>query len=168
MGRFSDLKNLSENRRGKGKAAVPTGGNGPVSSGVADAPLPAESATEGADTYKYAVSYLKKVFGAVKEGEKLALDPAFQIVRQMVGSAPSWDSLFIQSIQLDERQNFLVNKCVNVAIYSVRAAEQLGYSRERQVEIGMAALLHAVGMCRIPKGILNKKEQLTRADFETI
>ncbi|MCF8050001.1 MAG: HD-GYP domain-containing protein [Desulfobacterales bacterium] len=134
----------------------------------ADAPPPAEPFSASTDIYKDGVVYLSGVFSAVKEGRQFDLEPGFRIARQVVESASAQDELFIRAIQLDERQNFLVNKCINVAIYSIRAAEQLGYSKERQVEIGMAALLHEVGMCRLPEKILYKKEQLTQQELRLV
>jgi HD-GYP domain-containing protein (c-di-GMP phosphodiesterase class II)/cell division septation protein DedD len=166
MVRFSDLKNLTPNNNRKRAGMTPNGPDFRSSSATpSDAPPPAEASMASTGVYKDAVVYLSGVFSAVKKGRPFDLEPGFRIVRQMVESAAAQDALFIRAIQLDERQNFLVNKCINVAVYSIRAAEQLEYSKEIQVEIGMAALLHEVGMCRLPEKILYKKEQLTQQEF---
>lgn len=170
MVRFSDL-----NKNRPGNPDLPASDGQPISPALkenGDTPLKeisgGESSADRLAIYEDASFYLGKVFSAVKERKPFALDPGFRIMRQVVTSYSPQDTLFVKAIQLDDRLNYLINKCVNVGIYSVRLAEQLAYPREKQVEIGMAGLLHEVGMCLIPEKILAKKEQLTRKEFEII
>ncbi len=169
MVRFSDLKNNLTDSKRKSAGMAPSGSDlRSASAAPADAPLPAEHAAASIDIYKDAAVYLGTVFTAVKNGRQFDPEPGLRIVRQMVESASPRDVLLIRAIQSDDRRHFLVNKCINVAIYSIRAAEQLGFSKERQVELGMAGLLHEVGMYRLPEKILYKKEQLTQEEFELV
>ncbi len=50
-------------------------------------------------------------------------------------------------------EDYLFQHCVNASALSMVIATQLGYRRERVMEIGLAALLQDVGMLRVPTSI---------------
>ena len=54
----------------------------------------------------------------------------------------------------DRHQPFsMKNHCVNVTILATRIAQTLDYKRERQIQIGITALLHEIGVVRMPSGM---------------
>ena len=173
MVRFSDLK-----KHQKGAAAPLSGSSAdgkkplaiPAANGseIGDGAYGGESPADWEGFFKDAFFYLGKVFAAVRERKRIALDPGFHIIRRLVESRASKDTLFVKTIQLGDRRNHLIQKSINVAVYSVRLADELGYSGEEQVELGMAGLLHEVGMCLIPEKVLYKKGQLTQKEQEMI
>lgn len=62
---------------------------------------------------------------------------------------------------------FYVN-VVNVALFSMMLGIELQFKEERLVELGVAALLHDVGMSKIDPAILTKKEKLSFDEYELI
>ena len=57
---------------------------------------------------------------------------------------------------------------VNVALLSLMTGAHLGLDHETLIQIGIGALLHDIGMQRVPQHILNKKSALSDADFNII
>lgn len=126
------------------------------------------SAEEMASIYRQASDYLDKVFAAVRGKTPFDIEEGAEIVWQMVDIPPHENALFIQAIQTDDKIAFLVNKSINVAIYAIRIGQQLGFDKRKLKEMGLAALLHEVGMCAIPEEILYKEGKLTDNEFQAI
>lgn len=57
---------------------------------------------------------------------------------------------------------------VNAAWTALSMGAELGYSKEKNVLLGVAALLHDIGMSKIPQAILNKKEKLSFDEYELV
>ncbi|MFC1826143.1 HD domain-containing phosphohydrolase [Thermodesulfobacteriota bacterium] len=115
--------------------------------------------------YQKTAAYLKQVFEAVKRRKMFSLDPGLQIIREMVEIQSFHDSLFIEALHFDDSLHFIINNNVNVAIYAIKMAENLGFGKDRKIEIGMAGLMHDVGMALIPEKLIYKKERLSEAEF---
>ena len=116
--------------------------------------------------YQKAAAYLKQVFDAGKQREMFSIDPGLQIIREMVEMQSFQDSLFIEALHFDDSRQFMIYNNVNVAIYAINMAQNLGWSKERQIEIGMAGLLHDIGMAVIPEKLIYKKQKLSEAEFK--
>jgi len=109
--------------------------------------------------------YLEKVLEAARGEKSFPLDPGFRIIREIVEVNPPQDFLFIKAIHHDDQFRFVTNHSVNVAIFAVKIAENLGFSKKKQVEIGMAGLLHDVGTALIPENIINKAGKLNDEEY---
>jgi len=55
-----------------------------------------------------------------------------------------------------------------VSLFVILVGEALGYDTDRQIEIGMAGLLHEVGMALIPDKFLFKPGPLSAQEYETV
>ncbi|WP_053218758.1 HD-GYP domain-containing protein [Virgibacillus senegalensis] len=64
--------------------------------------------------------------------------------------------------------NYVFSHSLNVTIYSLALATELGMSRSKLEEIGIGAMLHDVGKMFIPHEILQKKGKLSDTEFEII
>lgn len=118
--------------------------------------------------YRQATDYLSKVMEAVRQDKPFSLDPGYPILERIVDIRTPMDALFLKAIHSDESYDFVVNHSVNVAIYAVNMAETLGYSRERQIEMGMVGLFHDIGMAKIPEEVIYKKDKLNDREFHLI
>ena len=114
--------------------------------------------------YGKAGLYLKQVLDAVKNRQSFDLGPGFQILAQMAEFDQPQDELFIMSIHFDDRFKFLIHHSVNVAIYSLKMASDLGFKKKQKMEVSMAALLHDIGMAVIPERIIYKDEKLNQQE----
>jgi HD-GYP domain-containing protein (c-di-GMP phosphodiesterase class II) len=115
-----------------------------------------------------AVSYLTQAFSAVRNRSAFPLEPALQIVRRMAAERPARDELFVTALHLDQPSRFPLHHSANVAVYAVKMAQDLGYDAARQVQIGLAGLLHDVGLALIPEPVLHKKGAFSAEELKTL
>ncbi len=111
--------------------------------------------------YEQALLYVSGVLAAVRRQNRFSLEPGFNIVKEMAKVHHTRDYLFVMAIHSNGRFDYVIHHSVNVAVYAVKMAQSLGLSSVQQIEIGMAGLLHDVGMGLVPQAIIDKKEQLT-------
>lgn len=64
--------------------------------------------------------------------------------------------------------NYIFVHSLNVTIYTLGLAVELGYTEKQLLEIGLGALLHDIGKIVIPSEILNKPGRLTDEEFDII
>jgi HD-GYP domain-containing protein (c-di-GMP phosphodiesterase class II) len=118
--------------------------------------------------YDNASIYLNQVFSAVKNRKSFALEPGFRILQKMAESDHPRDELFILAIHLDDRFKYVIYHSINVAIYTLKMADDLGFAHARKLELAMAALLHDVGMAVIPDKILYKQLELSPQEINIL
>ncbi|KHF41137.1 HD-GYP domain-containing protein [Halalkalibacter okhensis] len=64
--------------------------------------------------------------------------------------------------------SYIFTHSLNVTIYTLALAVELGFNDKQLMEIGMGALLHDIGKMTIPVEILNKPGRLTDEEFKII
>ena len=64
--------------------------------------------------------------------------------------------------------NYIFTHSLNVTVYTLGLAVELGFNEKQLMEIGMGALLHDVGKMAIPVEILNKPGRLTADEYEAV
>ena len=112
--------------------------------------------------------YLNQVLNAVKNRKSFALEPGFRILQKMAEGDHPQDELFIMAIHLDDRFKYVIHHSINVGIYALKMADDLGFDQTRKIELAMAALLHDIGMAVIPDKILYKQEELSRQEIDIL
>jgi HD-GYP domain-containing protein (c-di-GMP phosphodiesterase class II) len=118
--------------------------------------------------YKKAADYLNQVLDAARNKRGFSLQPGFKIVSRMVEMQPLNDPLFISAIHHDNPDEFIVYHSVNVSIFSIKMAQHLGFGLDKQVEIGIAGLLHDVGMAFVPNHIIFKQNKLNPKELHLL
>jgi len=120
----------------------------------------AEVAAEMLNLYKTATSYVLDSIRRVQEEKSLTVKRGEQLARFMVDSIV--DSSALLMLATDRVQEFRVSThSVNVAILSIRLAQTLNYSLEDQVRVGLAALLHEIGVAWLPERLLHATGQVS-------
>jgi HD-GYP domain-containing protein (c-di-GMP phosphodiesterase class II) len=120
------------------------------------------------ELYDKSSIYLNQVLAAVKNRKSFALEPGFRILQKMAEGDHPRDDLLIIAIHLDDRFKYVIHHSINVAIYALKMAEDLGFDQTRKIELCMAALLHDIGMAVIPDKILYKQEELSGQEIEIL
>jgi HD-GYP domain-containing protein (c-di-GMP phosphodiesterase class II) len=118
--------------------------------------------------YEKACLYLDQALTAAKNRQSFTLDPGFRILQKMGELSHPRDELFIKAIHLDDRFKYVIHHSVNVAIYCLKMAQDLGFTKNQKMEVAMAALLHDVGMAVIPDRILYKQEKLSQQEIDIL
>jgi HD-GYP domain-containing protein (c-di-GMP phosphodiesterase class II) len=118
--------------------------------------------------YEESSLYLNQALSAVKNRKRFELEPGFRILQKMAKGDHPRDELFIMAIHLDDRYKYVIHHSINVAIYALKMADDLGLDLTRRIELSMAALLHDIGMAVIPDKTLYKQEALSRQEIEIL
>lgn len=160
MVKFADLQKKGQKEKGE-----------PDSSPV-EKVMPQKDSPFGAhDWYQRACKFLEHAFEQVRNDDNLDVSEAERLVEEIVlahsqGFLPQ--ELLIQALHGESDSSFLVTNAVNVAVYAILIGSTLGLPRERQKELGLAALLHDIGKVRVPDEILYKEESLTEEETEVL
>jgi len=149
-------------------AAQSKGAVRPPRSAVAAQPAPTRPEESRSLLHSKACDYLSHVFQMVRSRKAFSLEPASAIIRKMAAPSPSPDELFITALHQDDRRHFVISHSVNVAVYAIKMAQDLGFDLERQVRIGMAGLLHDIGMALIPEAIIYKQGPLNEGELKAL
>ncbi|MDM8535889.1 HD domain-containing phosphohydrolase [Desulfobacterales bacterium HSG17] len=118
--------------------------------------------------YDSLVLYMEKVFASIRNQQKVALEQGFDLVKKITENSFPEDPVFIKAIHHDNLEKYYIIHCVNTAIYVVKMADNLKWPVDKQIEAGVGALLHDLGMAMVPERIIHKKEALTEKEYEII
>jgi putative nucleotidyltransferase with HDIG domain len=97
--------------------------------------------------------------------QELGLDAAAHVVERTVDELDE-PSLLLSLATLDDVDRFTVGHSVRVALLALQVARGLGASRDQQVQVGAAALLHDIGKSKVPQEVLFKQGRLTPEEWQ--
>ena len=103
---------------------------------------------------------LSPIIGAVRQAQQFSLDGITQVVHGFVDSLSKSDRLLVKAISV-ERGGLVISNLLNTAIMSIKIGMGLKYTRDDLLRLGLAAILHDLGMGLIPDNILNKQGPLS-------
>lgn len=115
--------------------------------------------------YDEASTYIGEVFNALRNRKGFNPETGFEIINKIVAVNYPQDPVLSLALHRDDWQKYVIYHPVNVAVFAIKIADHLGFERAKQVEIGMAGLLHDVGMAAVPDSVLFKQGRLN--DDET-
>ena len=84
-----------------------------------------------------------------------------RLVQKTIHLITEDDSILLGLTTIKNYDGYLFNHSVNVMIYCLAMGRRLGFIKEDLTDLGMTALLHDIGMSRIPKEILDKPATLS-------
>jgi HD-GYP domain-containing protein (c-di-GMP phosphodiesterase class II) len=137
-----------------------------VSSGAADS---AEVGGEVNSEYANCVSLADDIFLASSEGkvpEKETIDSVVNTLFTMMKQKP--DELLGPMFQPIETKHSLSKSSINCVILSVLIGQHLKLPNHQLLNLAYSALLHDIGMTRIPKKILEKNGELSSDEMQRI
>ena len=120
------------------------------------------------DIYDELYEFLAEVLNAAKTDQKFSIDRGVELIAKVIDTPSAVESLYRKAIY---RKKFKYDSNVhgiNVAIFAIKIGEGLGYKRDQLVELGIAALIHDIGMCKIPDEVVNKEGVLTNEQYALI
>ncbi|MCF7927851.1 MAG: HD-GYP domain-containing protein [Spirochaetales bacterium] len=118
--------------------------------------------------YRKVVNSVDEIFQALPQGEgsSEAIDNQ---VNEILKLAHDFRDDLIQIILLyREAEQKYARTGVNTAILSLVTAQQLKIPHHRILQLVTGALLHDVGMYRVPEKVLNKKDKLNQEELKQI
>jgi HD-GYP domain-containing protein (c-di-GMP phosphodiesterase class II) len=110
--------------------------------------------------------YMAEVIQKLRNRQKFSLETGFQIIKKIAAFNHPQDPVLIMALHRDDWRQYVISHPVNVAVFAMKMADHLGFEHRKQVEIGMAGLLHDVGMAAIPEKILFKQGRLSSEEIK--
>jgi HD-GYP domain-containing protein (c-di-GMP phosphodiesterase class II) len=117
--------------------------------------------------YNNIYEFFKGVITAIKAGRKPELSQGFKLLEQIVDNTESLDILYKKAIYAKGLDTTVLHG-VNVMVYALKIGQGLGFNRKQLIDLGIASLLHDIGMIRIPDSIVNKTEKLTDEELNLL
>lgn len=125
-----------------------------------------------------AINTIKKVFDMAmyhsKGKERIEWIPlrahleVENIIENLLNNLKENENVLYSMTELMGTDMYTYKHSVNVAILAILTAKSLGINTKQIKEIAMGALLHDIGKVRIDPEILNKSEELSEQEQETI
>lgn len=112
-------------------------------------------------SYLETLNALRTLFDQVRSGTTLNDEPLHNCVRNLLISTAARPETLSLLSQLTEKDNSLERKSLDVAVLSLMFGRYLGMKNEALQQLGMAALLHDIGMLKVPEELLQQKEMLS-------
>ena len=114
---------------------------------------------ETSSLYTIATAYVLESIRRVEQKESPDIDKGKELVQRLSDSIGQSSALLL--LATDRRQDFAVSThCVNLSILSLRLSQTLGYLLQKQIEVGLAALLHEIGVAKLPERMLQDPGQM--------
>lgn len=141
-----------------------------MSPALSDEAPPEVRASQRKALYAAAFSYTASGLKSIRRQRPFSLEKAFRIVGKMAAAQPDGasDPLFLMALHQDDPANYHLYNPVNVAVFSIQLARQLQWEAEEVVKVGVAALLHDVGMGLIPEELIHKEGPLSPREAEAM
>lgn len=140
----------------------------PPPAGGADLPGEAERRTAARRTYEESVAVSRELFDGARMGRSTNVKQLKHAVQNIVDGVLHNEASLRGLSALKDYDDYAFTHAVNVCIFCVAIGRRLGLSKSQLYDLGLAALVHDIGMSRIPREIHTKGEALTDAEREVV
>jgi HD-GYP domain-containing protein (c-di-GMP phosphodiesterase class II) len=117
------------------------------------------------DIYLSLWRHLQIIKQCVLEKRGFDILPLQEQLRGIAGKPDIIDRLYHYTTQYGNEKDYTASHSINTMIYALKIGLRLDYAQDHLEELGLAALLHDVGMFTVPDSILRKPASLN--DEET-
>ena len=112
----------------------------------------------GSDLYRQLLQFVRDTIEFVKQGEQISVAGVLEISKHVIEDFKSSSRLLESSMSYYDPADLVVSHAVNVAVYSLKMAQDMGLSEEEVEDITAVALLHDIGFGRLPLYNRNKDD----------
>jgi len=131
--------------------------------------VPLEQELQSADeSYGAAIDMLGSVMRDIQVGKGLEIEAVESVVDDLVESIIRHPGALQLVSRMREADESSYTHALQVAVLLASFGRELGFSREQLTYLGQVGMLLDVGKLRINEGILNKRGNLTPAEFEEV
>jgi HD-GYP domain-containing protein (c-di-GMP phosphodiesterase class II) len=120
------------------------------------------------EVQKEAQTVIRNTMHDIRLGRSIQSDRVKRIVNSMIDSILNNSDALASLTRMKGYDEYTFVHSINVCILSLTLARHLSFSREEMLEIGIGALLHDVGLMKIPSQILKKPESLTEEEWNEV
>lgn len=109
---------------------------------------------------------MKETLEDVFRGKNVNLEMTNKVVTNMVDSVVRNPDALVCLSQLKNVSEYTALHSIRTTIVALAFGRHLALSRDELLTLGMGVMLHDIGMVRVPKEILDKREGLTHEEFD--
>ena len=121
------------------------------------------------DAYMKAIDEYERIALGVGQGEEIERSKVDMVVALLLDRVKEARNEMIQLILMGGRmERKIAAGVINVTILSAIMGTVLKFTSHRLIQLTTGALLHDIGMVKVPKSILKKKEKLTADEMNQI
>lgn len=117
---------------------------------------------------KEALNLSREILENVFEKSAIDIEKTKNAVKELIDSIILDREVINNLFLIKSEGNYLFSHTVKVASLSVLLAVSMEMSVDALQQIGMGAMLHDIGMTKIPKEIVNKTGKLTTQEYEEV
>jgi len=125
------------------------------------------AATEPA-VFEAEIETVAWIFDEVRAGRALPVIEAEAVVGSLYLQQRVMDRLRVSVVAHDDIVRYHATHAVNVAMLSMVMAEQLDFDAASIRRIGLAAVVHDVGMTRVPADVVTRPGQISQQERELV
>ncbi len=115
-------------------------------------------------TYQRSVAVTKELFSSARMGRSGQVKEIKHALQNIVDQVLKNEVSLVGLTTLRDYDDYTFIHSVNVCIFSVALGRRLGLTRPQLFDLGLAAMLHDVGMTWVPVEILDKQGNLTEEE----
>lgn len=114
------------------------------------------------------IKFVFKFLQAIANDEVVSLDEAEDIVYECVEDPDAMEHLYTLAVSVIDTSNSMAIHLFNHMVYSIKLGQGLKWPEDRLIRLGVASLIHDVGMCGISQHIRHKEGKLTSGEIAEI
>lgn len=118
--------------------------------------------------YSTMFQYIRFISEKVKRNEPFNLNEGLKMIDFIIKTPDALDILYGKAVAITSDTDILFANFVNVSIYAMKIGLDLKYDTQRLIQLGIAGLVHDIGMARVPDHIARKTQRLEGDDFELL
>ncbi|MFC1491489.1 HD domain-containing phosphohydrolase [Nitrospinota bacterium] len=115
-----------------------------------------------------ALQFLYTFLQSVSNQESFPLDDAEDVIYDCIEDPDALEHLYSLAVSAKDTSNSMAIHLFNHTVYALKLGKGLKWSPDRLVRLGVASLIHDIGMCAIPQKIRHKEGKLTPAELTEI
>lgn len=132
---------------------------------VNDGPYTLIEEFEEEKVYNHAASMIKNIFTLAKKNDNSDVTIIKNTVSDILQKVIENETVMLQLTGIRDIDNYTFLHSVDVCIYSTIIGKKMGYGKDPLMALGMGAILHDIGKCKVPIDILQKPDRLTENEF---
>ena len=114
------------------------------------------------------IEFVFKFLQAIANDEVISLDEAEDIVYDCIEEPEAMEHLYTLAVSVIDTSNSMAIHLFNHMVYSLKLGQGLKWPEDRLIRLGVASLIHDVGMCGISQHIRHKEGKLTSEEIAEI
>jgi len=120
------------------------------------------------EVYEELVEIAGQLLAAAKAGTAPAEGTVIRILRQAVTKLGEGEGLLAEAMRRREEARDVPNRMAHQAILAMRLGLEVNYDERRSLAVGLCALMHDLGMIKVPKDVVDSNGKLSEKQLKQL